>query len=111
MSPMEPKTGRLKTLAIVLGLFVVVAGATAFIATEWGTNRALTLLVALALVAGLVWLVLTIVSIVAATSARRERADDAWKEKDEQVRHVERRTIILPDENRTPGRRRRNPDA
>ena len=76
MSPMEPKTGRLKTLAIVLGLFVVVAGATAFIATEWGTNRALTLLVALALVAGLVWLVLSIGLLVAGTGVRRERAGD-----------------------------------
>ena len=104
-------SGRLKTIAISLVLLVVVGAASMFIATEYGSSRAITVLVAIALVAGLTWLVLTIVSIVTATGARKERADDAWKEKDEQLRPIERRTIILPEERRTPGRRRKNPDA
>lgn len=104
-------SGRLKTIAISLVLLVVVGAASMYIATEYGTSRAITVLVAVALVAGLTWLVLMIVSILTATSARRERADDAWKEKDEQLRPIERRTIILPEERRNPGRRRKNPDA
>jgi len=111
MCTMSETTGRAKTAIIAVLLFVGVAAATGYIATQWGANRAVTLLVALALVAGLVWLVLTVVSILTATSVRRERADEAWKDKDEQVRQMERRTIILPEDRPQPGRRRRNPDA
>ena len=103
-------SGRLRTIAISLVLLLVVGAASLYIATEYGTSRAITVLVAIALVAGLTWLVLTVVSIVAATGARRERADDAWKEKDESLRPIERRTIILPDERRPAGRRRRKPE-
>lgn len=103
-------SGRLRTIAISLVLLLVVGAASMYIATEYGTSRAITVLVAVALVAGLTWLVLTVVSIVATTGARRERADDVWKEKDESLRPIERRTIILPEERRPAGRRRRKPE-
>ena len=103
-------SGRAKTIAISLVLLVAIGAASTYIATEYGSSRAMTLLVAIALVAGLTWLVLSVVSIVAATGARRERADEVWKEKDESLRPIERRTIILPEERRPAGRRRRKPE-
>ncbi len=108
MSTMGDTSGRLKTIAISVALLVVVGASSLYIASEYGTNRAITVLVAVALIAGLTWLILTIVSIVAATGVRRDRSDGALTN---EQRPVPRRAPIMPDAPRATGRRRKNPDA
>lgn len=108
MTTMGETSGRLKTIGISLVLLVVVAAASMFIATQYGTSRAITVLVAIALIAGLTWLVLTIVSIVATTGVRRDRNDGTLTN---EQRPVPRRAPIMPDAPRATGRRRKNPDA
>ncbi|MCD9154926.1 hypothetical protein [Aeromicrobium duanguangcaii] len=109
---MADRSGKLKTIAISLVMFVVLGGAAAYISVEYGTNRAATVLAAVGLVAALVWVILTVVGIVVATSARRTFSEDDSTLRNEQ-RPVPRRSPIIStdDESKRVGRRRKNPDA
>jgi len=109
---MADTRGRLKTIAISLVMLVVLGAAAVYISTEYGTNRAITALVAVALIAALVWVILTVVGIVVATGARRTRADEDSTLRNEQ-RPVPRRTPVLPSEDpsKRVGRRRKDPEA
>ena len=99
-------TGRLKTIAITLAMLVVIGGAGAYIATEYGRSRAITVIAAVGLVAALVWIILTVVSIVTATNARRVVTEEDTALRNEQ-RPVARRTI-LPGDDKQVGRRRKD---
>ncbi|WP_286929144.1 MULTISPECIES: hypothetical protein [Aeromicrobium] len=102
-------TGRLKTIAITLVMLVVIGGAGVYIATEYGRSRAITVIAAVGLVAALAWVILTIVSIITATSARRILTEEDTTLRNEQ-RPVARRTI-LPGDDKQVGRRRKDPSG
>jgi hypothetical protein len=113
MTHMVDKTGKTKTIAITLAMFVVLGAASAYISTQYGANRAITVLAAVGLVAALAWVILTVVAVVAAAGARRSVLDDDHAPLRNEQRPVPRRAPILPreDETQRVGRRRRNPDA
>ncbi|WP_153303011.1 hypothetical protein [Aeromicrobium choanae] len=100
------RTGRLKTIAITLAMLIVIGGAGVYIATEYGRSRAITVIAAVGLVAALAWVILTVVSIITATSARRVHTEEDTTLRNEQ-RPVARRTI-LPGEDKQVGRRRKD---
>ncbi|WP_146827963.1 hypothetical protein [Aeromicrobium flavum] len=109
---MVDKSSRIKTIAVTLAMLVVLGAAAAWIATEYGANRAITVIAAIGLVAALVWIILTVVAFVGAANARR-----VVTEEDSTLRNVQRpvprRSPILSgeDESKRVGRRRRDPDA
>ncbi|MBC9226666.1 hypothetical protein GL325_10050 [Aeromicrobium sp. 636] len=111
---MADTRGRIKTIVISLVMLVVMGAAAVYLSTEYGTNRAITVLVAVALIAALVWLILTVIGILVATSARRTRtgAEDDSTLRNEQ-RPVPRRAPIISSEDpaKRVGRRRKDPDA
>ncbi|GAA3545818.1 hypothetical protein AFL01nite_24200 [Aeromicrobium flavum] len=112
MTHMVDKSSRIKTIAVTLAMLVVLGAAAAWIATEYGANRAITVIAAIGLVAALVWIILTVVAFVGAANARR-----VVTEEDSTLRNVQRpvprRSPILSgeDESKRVGRRRRDPDA
>ena len=99
-------SGRVKTLIITVVMLVVLGGAGSYIATEYGRSRAITVIAAVGVTAALVWIVLTVVSIVTATNARRVVTEEDRALHNEQ-RPVARRTI-LPGDDKRVGRRRKD---
>lgn len=101
------KTGRLKTVVITVAMFLVFAAAAAWIATEYGASRAITVIAAIGLVAALTWIILAVVSIITATKAHREVEDEGALRNEQ--RAVPRRAPIMPgeDDAKRVGRRRK----
>ncbi|MET1133278.1 MAG: hypothetical protein ABWX60_07660 [Aeromicrobium sp.] len=99
-------TGRIKTVAITLAMLIVIGGVGFYIATEYGRSRAITVIAAVGLIAALVWVALTVVSIVTASNARRVVSEEDSTLRNEQ-RPVARRTI-LPGDDKQVGRRRKD---
>lgn len=100
------RTGRATSIAIAIVLLVVAGAAGAYIAGEYGRSRAITVMAAVGLVAALTWVVLMVVSIVTAVSARRVVVEEDDTPRNQQ-RPVARRTI-LPGDEKPVGRRRRD---
>ncbi len=111
MSFMGERTGRTRSIAIIIAMLVVVAAAGGYIATQHGTSRAITVVVAVVLIAALAWLVLMIVSLFTVANVKRydDGADTTLRN---EQRPVPKRAPILADDEKpkTTGHRRKNPE-
>ena len=110
---MAEGTGRGRNIAIIIAMLVVVGAASAYIATQHGTNRAIMIVVAVVLVGALAWLVLAIISVATVTSVKRYEDGSDTTLRNEQ-RPVPKRAPILSTDEETPrqtGHRRRKPES
>lgn len=115
---MAAGSSRGRSAVVAVALLALFGAAVAYVWLQYGVNRALTTAVALVAIFALVWLALTVVSLISVWRSKRKRSTIADGPLTNTQRPVARRPPILTersdphspdsDEPPTPGRRRKN---